>query len=79
MCALCMCIALCAGGEGHCLLSEGCPSHLLPITNSPARVPVATIAQVEKDNAFEVKADLPGVKKEDIKVTGAAFESAVCL
>ncbi|KAI7837974.1 hypothetical protein COHA_008277 [Chlorella ohadii] len=24
---------------------------------------------VEKDNAFEVKADLPGVKKEDIKVT----------
>jgi hypothetical protein len=27
--------------------------------------------QVEKDNAFEVKADLPGVKKEDIKVTGA--------
>lgn len=26
--------------------------------------------QVERDDAFEVKADIPGVKKEDIKVTG---------
>jgi HSP20 family molecular chaperone IbpA len=44
-------------------------SHRLPTAcRAPCPPPAA---QVEKDNAFEVKADIPGVKKENIKVTGA--------
>ena len=57
-----------------CCLDAGCSltarrRPALPLT-ARRRAALPWTPQVEKENAFEVKADIPGVTKNDIKVTG---------